>query len=172
MVMSALPTNWNPNHVPTAAELKQILDAIRLAQDPPGCIVRRSATQAINASTFTDLSLDAEVVDPRNMFAPTSTNITLQYDGYYLGQCGLEWASTSRTGTRHQKLTLNNAEIDGAVAESACTATGRIAYNFGNGFVGLAGDIVRVSVWQDSASNPLNILGARLTVVRLFGPGV
>lgn len=164
------PWQWQAGQYMLDTRADQDHDAILLAQDPPGCVARRSTSQSINNITFTDISFNTEVADPYGMFAATSAAINVLYDGYYQVQCGIEWASTSRANLRHQKVTLNTVEIDGAMWEAPCPASGRVIFNFGNVVSCVTGDVLRVNVWQDSGG-PLNVLNVRFGAVRLFGPG-
>lgn len=168
MVVSALPTNWNPNHAPTATELKQVLDAIRLAQDPPGCIVRRVAAQSISNNTFTDISFDTEVADNDNMFAATSTTVTIQHDGYILNLAGMKWGA-SGTGLRAQAISINGTVVDDMAFELGADAGSNNRYGCGGGVPLVTSDTVKLNGFQASGG-ALNAQ-ARLLVVRLFGPG-
>lgn len=170
MVMSTLPTNWNPNHAPTAAELAQIIAAIKLAQDPPCCIVRRATGQSINNTTFTNVSFDTEVVDNANMFTPTSTNITIRYDGYYLVTVGANWAS-SATGLRVQEPQLNGVTIDGTEWENPSSAAADTRFGTGNLFSAVVGDVLTVRVWQNTGG-AFTLDNMRVGVFRVSGPGV
>jgi hypothetical protein len=169
VVMSTLPTNWNPNHAPTAAELAQVIAAIKLAQDPPCCIVRRSSAQSINNTTFTDVSFNTEVVDNANMFTPTSTTITIRYDGYYLITVGSNWAS-SATGIRVHLPLLNGVVIDGIEWENPSSAAADTRFTTGNMISAVAGDTVGVQVWQNTGG-AFNLDNMRVGVVRVSGPG-
>jgi len=68
----------------TAAQMNGIGTNVNNYRVPPICIARRNAAQSIANNTETSVSFDTEDVDTDGMFAPTSTNITIQTDGVYL----------------------------------------------------------------------------------------
>lgn len=161
------PFQWLGGSMHTGTRDDQDHDAILLAQDPPGCIARRAATQSISNTTFTDISYDTETADNDSMFAATSTTITIQHDGYQIILVGNKWAS-SATGTRAHGASINGTVQD----EIACQfpgISGNPRYTFGGVIPLVTSDTVKINVWQDSGG-ALNYQG-RLAVFRLSGPG-
>lgn len=164
------PYNWSALDDITAARMSQDYSAGLLAQDPPGCIARRAANQSITGSTFTDVSFDTEIVDNVGMFTPTSTNITIQYDGYYLAILSADWA-TDTTNTRVLHLLQNGVIPPGGALEVNTCTTGNSNISHTVAFSAVTGDVIKMSVWHNATTSPINLEDATLTVVRLFGPG-
>jgi hypothetical protein len=163
------PFAWAGGSAFTGSRGDQDHDAILLAQDPPGCIARRTTTQSINNTTFTAISFNSEVVDNDSMFAATSTDITIQHDGYYLAIYGIDWA-TNTTGTRVINILQNAVAIPEGSKELPAGGTGNHRDTGCVAFTAVTSDVIRMEVWQNSGG-ALNVDTARLAVVRLFGPG-
>jgi hypothetical protein len=169
MTAETRPYNWSALDDITAARLQQTYAAVLLAQDPPGCIVRRTTTQSITNTTFTSISFNSEIADNDSMFAATSTDITIQHDGYYLAVYGIDWA-TNTTGTRVINILQNAVAIPAGNKELPAGGTGNHKDTGAVVFTAVTTDVIRMEVWQDSGG-ALNVDTARLSVVRLFGPG-
>jgi hypothetical protein len=163
------PFAWTGGAIHTGTRDDQDHDAILLAQDPPGCIARRTTTQSINNTTFTSISFNIETVDNDSMFAATSTDITIQHDGYYLAVYGIDWA-TSTVGTRVINILQNAVAIPEGSKELPAGGTGNHRDTGSVVFTAVSTDVIRMEVWQNSGG-ALNVDTARLAVVRLFGPG-
>ncbi len=163
------PFAWAGASLHTGTRDDQDHDAILLAQDPPGCIVRRAAVQSISNSTFTDISFDTETADNDTMFAATSTTVTIQHDGWYLIAVGSVWANNT-TSHRATAVTLNGTTINEIAAEGPVpSASSNFRHSAAGGLVLVTTDVIRVNVWQGSGG-ALNC-NTRLTVVRVSGPG-
>lgn len=163
------PYAWASGSIHTGTRDDQDHDAILLAQDPPGCLVRRTTTQSINNTTFTSITFNSEVTDNDGMFSASSTDVTIQHDGYYVAVYGIDWA-TNTTGSRVIDILQNAVAIPEGSKELPAGGTGNHKDTGAVVFTATTSDVIRMQVWQNSGG-ALNVDTARLAVVRLFGPG-
>lgn len=163
------PWQWLTNHEITAARTDQDHDAILLAQDPPGAIVRRAAVLSLTNAIFTDVTFDTQDADNDALWPGGGVNqrVTIVHDGYYLVSAGVKFASNA-TGVRVAAVSLNAAVLDD-IADERPALAGNPRFTISGGLVLVTNDIIRLNVFQNSGGN-LNVQ-CRLTVVRAFGPG-
>lgn len=135
-----------------------------LAGLTPACSVTRTTNQSITNAAYNSISWDSEIFDTDSMFAPTSTNITINSAGLYLLTVQMSYASNA-TGVRITLLEKNATaagngtflcrDIRGAVNGDATfltmTTQARLA----------ASDTIRLTVYQSSggALNTSNSAG-------------
>lgn len=107
----ALPT-LPAGHVPTAAELEQITDAI---SSPPRYIGRQTVTQAVATGIFTAITFGSEDVDNYNghSTAVNTSRYTSQLAGWYKMTGKIAW-NGSATGRRGCDWRVNGAIVGGS----------------------------------------------------------
>lgn len=135
---------------------------------PPCAIARRVAVFACPTNAFTDIPFDTEDTDNANMInlGADATKITITQSDIYQISWGVKWASNAASVRAHA-ISINGA-ADDTMAFEIPAFTGNPRHS-GSGLVKLvAGDIVRLNVWQNTGGN-LNIQ-ARLGVVRVSSP--
>lgn len=127
--MPTLPTNWTPNHTPTAPELKQVLDAINFLLGPPLFFGFQSTAQSLTSGAWTALNLEQETVDSISGH-DTVTNksrYTPTYPAWYLafGYAGFE---SNGTGARGAAIAKNGTRQGGQTTFGAAVVSDRCAY--------------------------------------------
>lgn len=149
-----------PMDIPTGAQWKAVLDQIDALTTPRACVARRNAAQSITSGgSPTSVSLDTEVYDSASMFAPTSTDITLNAAGLWVVQLGGTWA-VNGTGERMVLGFINGTELDGGGTTSSTSSaanTFRQAASFLY-YTAATTDVLTMRVFQTSGAG-LNFTG-------------
>lgn len=146
----ALPTNWTPNHAPTAAELEQVLAAIRFSHQRPMARVARQAVQTLTTATVTAVTFDTEQIDNNSWFTASSTTVTVNVAGEYLLVCAASLVSNA-TGFRQIRLNQNgtNTDIDTRAAVNGDDTRMSAMWQK----TAASGDTFSLSLYQNSGGN-------------------
>lgn len=165
--MVVTPPRFDANEIQITTKLNLLSDAIRDAQNPPACVVRRDAAQSISNSAFNDVQFDTEAFDNANMWSSAAnTAINLPDSAVYIG---LAWAQfdSNATGIRILEMDLDgNRLVDQSPVTTTSAASTRVIT--GAIFAATAGSVVTLRCWQNSGG-ALNVV-ARIGVARLSGP--
>jgi hypothetical protein len=147
--VAGLPTNFNPNHAPTAAEMQSIIDLLTQCAQPPRAALRRNSNQSIANSTWTAITWNAQD-KLRNMTWSSGTNptrVTATVAGAYRATAFVQYENNA-TGTRTIAFLVN-----GGATQVGMIRVGATSQPVGIGstvVLDLAvGDYFEVRVWQD-----------------------
>lgn len=156
---------FGANALVPSSKLSAVADVADYGVDPPVCIAARVAVLSLTTATLTNIPFDTEIADTLNMFAPTSTAITIQDAGIYLvlGWCHI---ASNSTGMRSLELYQNGAPVIDESGNAPSTFDAR--FSLSQLFVCSPGDSFGLVVYQNSGGN-LNLTGARLSAVRVSG---
>lgn len=155
--MATVPVEitWVTGQIVTAAQLNANLrDAINFLIAPPLMVLRKTAGQNINTTTWTAITFDTEDKDNDGMHS-TVTNTsraTAVTQGWYALDTNLDWAANA-TGQRLLAWTINGAGRAGKVHFNAAGAFDTAQNTSGKIFLNV-GDFAEVTGWQNGA-NPL-----------------
>lgn len=155
--------------VPTAAQLQSIVDGVDDLAAGVYCVARRDADQSIANNTNTDVSLDAEELDPFGFFSAPSAVMTVP-TGYAGKYTATGWAlfTASTTGWRRLAISKNDGTTAGSTSWHVLSTTPGSSADCGLSIVvdclSLAvGDTVRLKVWHTQGS-AINLNDSRLSL--------
>lgn len=161
---SSLPTNFNPNHAPTAAEMQTIIDLLTRCAAPPRASLQRNTDQSINTGTWTVISWNQQN-KLRNMTWSSSSNpsrLTCAVAGAYRITCFVQW-QTNATGTRTIAFSVNSGGSHiGMIRTPAASQPIGVGSTITLDMA--VGDYIEAVVWQDSG-------GTRTLTANGFGDG-
>lgn len=135
--------------------------------NPPGCVVRRAAAQSIPNNANTLITWDTEEFDNDQMFAPSSTTVTVKTAGLYVVTANVAFGAA--TGVRYLNILVNGVTVAGTSTPAATPA--RLSASLAR--LCTVGDAITVQVFQNNGAAQ-NVegpgdLNARLSVIRVTG---
>ena len=147
-------------------DIDDYLDSLVIKQFT--CRVTRTPNQPITNASLTDITFPTEDQDVSDMhdIGVNTDRVTIPTggDGFYLITAGVMFDSNS-TGTRRVGITINNVLENAADEKREDAAATQLGVQVGRGAELVAGDIVRLRVYQTSGGD-LNINAARMEVCK------
>lgn len=149
---SNLPTNWTPNHAPTAQETGYILDMLTRVAAPPRAKLRRTSNQSIPDGAWTAVSWNTQD-KLRNMtwlLGTNPTRVTCTIAGMYRVVGTVQYSNGSSTNTRSIGIKINGTT---QICMNRIPATSQAIGITVAATVDLAvGDYFEIVLWQNAGS--------------------
>jgi hypothetical protein len=150
--------NFTAGQVLTAAEMNELGENSNNYRVPPYCQIQRAAGQTIPDASNTAISFDAQDHDTDGMFAPTSTDVTIQTAGIYLVEA--ETRLSSPCDIRGDLL----LKVGGTIYRREI-AYGSAEYFHVTMVMALtAAQVITLEQYQDNSANSTRTLTARMSV--------